>query len=94
MANPQDARLIEQRAYQIWEQQGRPEGRQLEHWNQAEQELAVEFRVGFPDATGDEDPDSYLSSSDSAGAMAERRRAEGKARPPGSSQPGEGGGAA
>lgn len=82
MANPQDSRLIQQRAYQIWEQQGRPEGRHLEHWSQAEEELAVEFRVGFPDATGDEDPDSYLSSTDSAGAVAERCHADGKAGPP------------
>lgn len=80
MSTPQDARLIQQRAYQIWEQQGRPEGRHLEHWRQAEQELQVEFRVGFPDATGDEDPDSYLSSSDSAGAAADRRRADGAAQ--------------
>jgi hypothetical protein len=72
----QDLRRIQLRAYQIWEQEGRPEGRQLEHWRQAEQQIEVEFRVGFPDATGDEDPDSYLSSSDSAGAAADRNRAE------------------
>ena len=27
------------RAYQIWEEQGRPEGREAEHWLQAEREL-------------------------------------------------------
>lgn len=32
---------IQQRAYQIWEQENRPEGRQLEHWCRAEWELAT-----------------------------------------------------
>jgi hypothetical protein len=30
---------IRRRAYEIYEQQGREEGRHLEHWVQAEQEL-------------------------------------------------------
>lgn len=29
---------IHERAYQIWEQEGRPEGRSLDHWLQAELE--------------------------------------------------------
>jgi len=32
-------RLIRDRAYQIWEDQGRPEGREVENWLQAEQEI-------------------------------------------------------
>ena len=31
--------LISQRAYQIWEEEGRPEGRQEEHWVRAEMEV-------------------------------------------------------
>ena len=31
---------IRERSYQIWEQEGRPEGRDLDHWLQAERELA------------------------------------------------------
>jgi len=31
---------IEERAYQLWERAGRPEGRALEHWLQAESEMA------------------------------------------------------
>jgi hypothetical protein len=31
--------LIAARAYDIWEQAGRPEGQELEHWFQAESEL-------------------------------------------------------
>jgi hypothetical protein len=89
MPTPADLRRIQQRAYQIWEQEGRPEGRAAEHWRQAEQQLEVEFRVGFPDATGDEDPESALSASDSEGAAADRRRASGAARTtPGSTRAG------
>lgn len=41
MNQPRD-REIERRAYEIWERNGRPEGREEEHWRQAEQELADE----------------------------------------------------
>jgi hypothetical protein len=30
---------IRQRAYQIWEEEGRPEGRHLEHWQRASDEI-------------------------------------------------------
>ena len=35
-----DNDVIQKRAYTIWEQEGRPEGRHQEHWNQAETELS------------------------------------------------------
>jgi hypothetical protein len=57
-----DRSRIEVLAYEIWEKEGRPEGRDRDHWQQAEKQLEVEFRVGYPDATGNEDPDSNLSS--------------------------------
>jgi Protein of unknown function (DUF2934) len=38
---------IRQRSYQIWEQQGRPEGRHLDHWLQAEHELAADLAFEF-----------------------------------------------
>jgi len=38
MDQPTDDKLRE-RAHQLWEQAGRPEGRQDEFWYQAEQEL-------------------------------------------------------
>lgn len=41
MNQPRD-KEIERRAYEIWERNGRPEGREEEHWRQAEQELAGE----------------------------------------------------
>lgn len=31
---------IAERAYALWEQEGRPDGRNAEHWRKAEQELA------------------------------------------------------
>ena len=34
--------LISQRAYQLWEQEGRPEGRESEHWEQACREIEGE----------------------------------------------------
>jgi hypothetical protein len=30
---------MRERAYQIWEEQGRPEGRDLEHWHEAARQL-------------------------------------------------------
>jgi hypothetical protein len=34
--------LIEQRAHEIWDREGRPAGREQEHWNKAVQEIEVE----------------------------------------------------
>jgi Protein of unknown function (DUF2934) len=40
-------RRIRERSYQIWEQEGRPEGRHLDHWIQAEHELVAENALDF-----------------------------------------------
>lgn len=37
---------IRQRAYEIWEQEGRPDGRDREHWLRAEAEITAEKRPG------------------------------------------------
>lgn len=37
-----DVDRINRRAYEIWDREGRPEGQELEHWCQAERELAAE----------------------------------------------------
>ena len=46
---------IRHRAYQIWEESGRPEGGHTEHWLQAEREIAERgesgSRVGVPGET-------------------------------------------
>jgi hypothetical protein len=43
----QDA-LIRERAYAIWESQGRPEGRDKENWDQAARELANSIAAPEP----------------------------------------------
>ena len=49
------SRRVRERAHQIWQNEGRPEGREQEHWNRAEQELAGEdTRGAAPDAAGQE----------------------------------------
>jgi len=34
---------IQQRAYQLWESEGRPEGREHAHWQQAQRELTAQL---------------------------------------------------
>lgn len=41
---------IRARAYALWEREGRPEGRHIEHWEQATRELAEEDTALGPDA--------------------------------------------
>jgi len=36
----QQNRMIQERAYEIWEREGRPEGREMDHWLRAEAEIA------------------------------------------------------
>ena len=40
MANETE-QAVKARAYELWEQEGRPEGRHAYHWAQAEQELGA-----------------------------------------------------
>ena len=44
MTHPTD-KEIQNRAYEIWERNGRPEGREDEFWHQAEAELRAERGV-------------------------------------------------
>lgn len=37
---------IARRAYAIWEREGRPEGRDREHWDLAAEEIAIEDNLG------------------------------------------------
>ena len=47
------ARRIEQRAYEIWEREGRPHGKHDELWHRAEREIATEVRSsGLARSTG------------------------------------------
>jgi hypothetical protein len=45
----QDARIRE-RAYAIWEQEGRPQGREWDHWTRAAEEIERTGRMGQADA--------------------------------------------
>lgn len=42
---------IRERAYALWEQDGRPEGRSMAHWSQAETEIGVEQLAGASNKT-------------------------------------------
>lgn len=42
-----DLERIKQRAYELWQQEGQPEGREQDHWDQAVRELG-----GAPDQSG------------------------------------------
>jgi hypothetical protein len=42
LASRPDERLIRERAYGIWIEEGRPHGRDLAHWQRAHQELQHE----------------------------------------------------
>ena len=44
-----ESSIISERAYSIWEREGRPAGKALEHWLQAEAEL--NGRVDVPKST-------------------------------------------
>jgi hypothetical protein len=47
MATDRDEDL-RNRAYRIWESEGRPDGMEAEHWARAERELAAEAAGGSP----------------------------------------------
>ena len=47
--DPELRRRIEERAYALWEADGRPEGRALDHWLQAEQEILNQSVAGEED---------------------------------------------
>jgi hypothetical protein len=49
----QDEERVRRRAHEIWEQEGRPEGRAGEHWAQASREIEAE---GDSPATQDDAP--------------------------------------
>nr|WP_111298240.1 DUF2934 domain-containing protein [Paracoccus saliphilus] len=48
----EQSELIRRRAHQIWEAEGRPEGREAEHWARAQDELRQEGALDEDDALG------------------------------------------
>ncbi|MBK3772749.1 DUF2934 domain-containing protein [Azospirillum sp. YIM DDC1] len=51
-----DEHRIRHRAYEIWEQEGRPEGRRAEHWERACRELREEDERAKEDVPEPRDP--------------------------------------
>ena len=47
---PDRENRIRRRAHEIWEREGRPHGRDAEHWRQAEREIDGEASAGATDA--------------------------------------------
>jgi hypothetical protein len=64
-----DEDRVRQRAHEIWEREGRPEGRHEEHWKQAMDEISAEAGGMAPGGTAGTDapgPDSGLRNPPSA----------------------------
>ena len=51
-SKPLATERVRQRAHALWEEEGRPEGRQDEHWATACRELQIEERDSFVEDTG------------------------------------------
>lgn len=45
-----DEQRIRERAHEIWEAKGRPEGQDAEHWRQARDEMEPFYKEGDPEA--------------------------------------------
>ena len=60
MSDEQIAKRIEALAHQIWESEGRPDGRHAEHWNEAERRVRSDTREGLKadEAAGDYEQDA------------------------------------
>jgi len=43
---PISEQAIRERAYAIWEEEGRPDGKDLDHWHRAEAEINLDYRAG------------------------------------------------
>lgn len=54
-ANRDEEQRLRDRAYYIWEREGRPEGRAFDHWTRAVSEAAHSKPVADDDRTPDEE---------------------------------------
>jgi hypothetical protein len=48
MHDAERERLIRELAYQLWESEGRPEGREEEYWHRARERLEAETHSSYP----------------------------------------------
>ena len=86
---------IRQRAYQIWEQEGRPHGNDLKHWMQAFQEIAESAgakaprtkKAAAPKSAGAAKPKAASSKAAKAKPAAGAQSAPATTPPPKASKP-------
>lgn len=74
---------MQKRAYDIWEREGRPHGRDADHWSRAEQELRNRMGEDRQD-TGDHQPELDRT------APPEKPKRKPAARKPAGKEPGAG----
>ncbi|WP_299134161.1 DUF2934 domain-containing protein [uncultured Amaricoccus sp.] len=56
--------MIRERARQIWENEGRPDGEQDRHWSEATSQIEAEERIGATDDLEDTELTSALATQD------------------------------
>jgi hypothetical protein len=71
MLDDANHRLIQERAYQIWLREGCPHGRDRDHWQQAEQEVAKQYHAS--DARADKPRPSQATAPAAHGADSQPR---------------------
>ena len=64
---PDREQKIRERAYQIWEQEGRPNGLAQEHWERASREIGAE-EGSDPNSSGDPAPPTGIQSTGATAA--------------------------
>jgi len=80
--NQDQQQRVQERAHQIWEEEGRPEGQGDRHWQQAERE------INGGDDSIDPDDLAYTSGRGDEGLTDDARSARGGRQRLGSKQPG------
>jgi hypothetical protein len=83
--DPELRRRIEERAYALWEADGRPDGRALEYWLRAEQEIVTQSIAGEEDPLAGIDQQTGRRSGSTAHAAdpPDRRERAPRVRSPG-----------
>ena len=72
--------LIRRRAFEIWEREGCPDGRDLEHWLQAEVELSAPASSVTEDKPAARKPAAKKAAAKPAAAKAATKSTAGKAK--------------
>src|SRR4051812_47062808 len=83
----QDQERIRRRAHEIWEREGRPDGRHAEHWAEASQEIEAEGGEAPPPTPASSD-DSPTVTAPGGGATPARAAAVGAPRKAETGSPG------